>query len=158
MADLVYNIEDRRLQGKIGREYISAYAGSGGRAGSKVAGAENWWLANNSLATHVGGTKSKGTHRYGPIPRGLYTLRLHESRKNWIRLIPDKSNVMFDRSGFAIHGRGKVGSHGCLVPTDFNVVLKLCELVEKNEKANDPPITLEVVSIGQDIGKQSFTA
>lgn len=160
MADLMYNIESRLLTGKIGTTHISAYAGSGGRAGSKVNGAENWWLANNSLATHIGGVKSKGTHTFGPIPRGLYTLRLHESKKkrNWIRLIPDKANVMYDRSGFAIHGRGTNGSHGCLVPTDFNVVLHLCKLVKENDEAGKAPISLEVVSVGTDIGKQRYTA
>jgi hypothetical protein len=158
MADLRYNIEDRSLNGKIGDTHISAYAGSGGRAGSKAKDAENWWLANNSLATHVGGAKAKGTHSYGPIPRGLYTLRLHESRKNWIRLVPDASNVMFGRSGFAIHGRGQTGSHGCLVTTDFNVVLLLCKLLVEHEKAKGAPVTLEVVSIGQNIGKQFVTA
>ena len=158
MADLTYNIESRLLIGEVGKVHISAYAGSGGRAGSKAKGAENWWLANNSLATHVGGSKSKGTHVYGPIPRGMYTLRLHETRKNWIRLVPDKANLMFDRSGFAIHGRGKTGSHGCLVPTDFNVVTNLCKLVKQNGESGRPEITLEVVSIGSDIGKQSYTA
>ena len=157
MADLEYNIESRLLKGKIGSHFISAYAGSGGRAGSKVKGAENWWLANNSLATHVGGAKSKGTHNFGPIPRGVYTLKIHESRKNWIRLIPAKGNIMFGRSGFAIHGRGKTGSHGCLVPTDFNVVLRLCKLVKDNDDANKPSITLEAVSRGQNIGNQMFT-
>jgi hypothetical protein len=158
MADLTYNIEDRSLKGKIRETHVSAYAGSGGRAGSKLEGAENWWLANNSLATHVGGAKSTGTHTFGPIPRGLYTLKLHESRKNWIRLIPDNSNIMFDRSGFAIHGRGKTGSHGCIVPTDFNIVLMVCKLIKDNDDTKGDPITLEVVSIGPDIGKQLVTA
>ena len=135
MADLIYNIDSRRLTGRVGGMEIVAYAGSGGRAGSKVAGAENWWLANNSLATHVGGNQSQGTHTYGPIPRGLYTLTSHESRKNWIRLIPDRSNIMFGRTGFAIHGSCKTGSHGCLVPTDFNIVLTLGKLVQSNDRA-----------------------
>ena len=158
MADLTYNIESRLLTSKIENAHISAYAGSGGRAGSKVRGAENWWLANNSLATHIGGAKSTGTHFFGPIPRGLYTLRLHESETNWIRLLPDKGNVMYGRSAFLIHGRGKTGSHGCLVPTDFNVVKHLCKLVTEREKAGKPLVSLEVVSIGTDIGKQHYTA
>jgi hypothetical protein len=158
MADLEYNIEDRRLVGRIGKANISACAGSGGRAASKVKGAENWLLANNSFATHVGGKASAGTHHYGPIPRGLYTLKLHESRKNWIRLIPGKDNVMHERAGFAIHGQGKVGSHGCLVPTDFNVVLLLCKLVKQQGEDGNSPITLQVVSRGQNIGWQMRTA
>ena len=158
MADLTYNIESRMLVGKIEGTHITAQAGSGGRAGSKEKGAENWYLANNSLATHIGGAKSKGTHNFGPIPRGIYTLKLHESRKNWIRLVPAPGNVMFGRAGFAIHGRGKTGSHGCLVPSDFNVVLNLCKLLSENEESGNPPYTLEVVSIGQNIGWQTRIA
>jgi hypothetical protein len=158
MADLTYNIEERLLIGLIDGVHISARAGSGGRAGSKVKGAENWWLANNSLATHVGGRKSKGTHVFGPIPRGAYKLAMHESRKNWIRLIPDIGNVMYGRAGFAIHGRGKTGSHGCIVPTDFNNVLTLCTLVKARKERGASPITLEVESIGANIGMQMYTA
>ncbi len=150
-TDLKYNIESRQLYGKLGNLTISTTAGSGGRAGSKAV-AENIFLANNSLATHVGGKSSKGTHLYGPIPRGIYTLKIHESRDNWIRLIPSKSNIMFGRDGFAIHGRGKTGSHGCIVPTNFLVIPKMIKVLKDNPQKQ---YTLEVVSIGPDIGWQN---
>lgn len=88
----------------------------------------------------------------------MYTLKLHELRKNWIRLVPAKANVMHGRAGFVILGRGKTGSHGCLVPTDFIVVINLCKLVKKNDESGKSPISLEVISVGQDIGKQMYTA
>jgi hypothetical protein len=146
MADLQYNIESRILQGKIGETEIYAIAGSGGRAGSKTRNAVNYSLANNSFATHIGGAKSKGTHFYGPIPRGLYVLKIHESKPNWIRLVPDKLNYMHGRDGFAIHGRGATGSHGCIVPLEQGVIQAI---VKALKKIADKDITLEVVSIGQ---------
>ena len=51
--ELTHNIASARLTGLIDGVSISAYAGSGGRAGSKTPNALNWWLANNPLATHV---------------------------------------------------------------------------------------------------------
>ena len=74
--DLRYNIESRRITGRIGSLSINEFAGSGGRAGSKAVN-ENIFLANNSLATRVGGRRSQGTHNYGPIPRGRYVLKIH---------------------------------------------------------------------------------
>ena len=154
MTDLIYNIETGSLTGSIGGNHISAYAGSGGRAGSKIKGAVNPLLANNSLATHIGGAQNAGTHLFGPIPQGVYRLKLHESKTNWIRLNPQSGTDTYDRAGFAIHGRGDTGSHGCLVPTDFNVVLHLCKLVKENDAAGNPAVTVKVIAEGTEIGKQ----
>ncbi len=46
---LTYNIVEQRLSGYIGTVEINCAAGSGGRAGTKTKGAENWWLKNNAL-------------------------------------------------------------------------------------------------------------
>ena len=158
MIDLIYNIETGSLKGKIGKTLFNAYAGSGGRAGSKVKGAVNPLLANNSLATRIGGARNAGTHLFGPIPQGVYILELHETKKNWIRLNPSVGTYTHGRSGFAIHGRGNVGSHGCLVPADFTVVLRLCKLIEENDKAKGEPIKLKVIAEGTDIGWQMHMA
>lgn len=155
MADLEYNIEEELLIGKIGNTRIRAHAGSGGRAGSIEPEAKNVFLANNSLATHVGGESSQGTHSFGPLPRGLYTLKLHEKKKDWIRLLPHASNNMHGRSGFAIHGRGRVGSHGCLVPSEANILRLLCKLVQERDDNGRPPLLLQVVSRGPNIGWQN---
>ena len=154
LTNLSYNIESRRITGRLENLTINEVAGSGGRAGSKAVD-ENIFLANNSLATHIGGIKSQGTHNYGPIPRGKYTLKIHETRNNWIRLIPDRNNVMHGRDGFAIHGRGQVGSHGCLVPENFQIIPKMIKILRDNPNKK---YTIEVVSIGANIGWQNRLA
>jgi hypothetical protein len=78
---------------------------------------------------------------------GLYTLKVHESKPNWIRLIPNKKNYMSKRDGFAIHGRGKRGSDGCIVPNNFSIVTKLYDLTKKYADAGKE-ITLEVKAVG----------
>lgn len=143
--DLIYNIAEQTLSGEIDGVFISARAGSGGRAGSKTPNALNNWLANNPFATRV-----KKTDRYpgGPLPMGTYRVVLHEVRKNWLRLEPLDSTPMFTRDGMAIHGRGSRGSDGCIVPTDFNVVLQLCKLVKARQDAGGEAVLLEAVAIG----------
>lgn len=144
MADLTYNIQTGVLKGQLNGVNINTKAGSGGRAGSKKANAVNSCLANNGLATHIGGSNPKSKHHFGPIPAGKYKLKIHESRSNWIRLIPFKKNIMFGRKGFAIHGRGNIGSHGCLVPEDFSVIKKIKKALQKNKGTT---FTLEVKNL-----------
>lgn len=144
-TDLVYSIVEAQLSGIIDGVTISAYAVSGGRAGSKVAGAANPVLSNNPYATRV---KKSAAVPGGPIIMGKYYLKTHESRSKWIRLIPFETNEMGNRDGFAIHGRGTRGSDGCIVPTDFNVVETLHRLLKKREAEGSSAPTLAVVSIG----------
>ena len=146
-ADIVYNIADGILAGELDGFRIRTYAGSGGRAGSKVPGAVNRLLANNPFATGVHGAG----HLKGPLPMGRYKMKRHEVRSHWIRLDPERGNVMHGRAGFAIHGRGQVGSHGCIVPNDFSVVVRLYDLLAAREKRGEPWPTLEVVAIGADL-------
>ena len=138
---LKYNIVEAHLYGNIGDLKINAFAGSGGRAMTKTKGAENWYLENNWKATFV---KKTSSNLGGPLPLGKYKLRIHESRSNWIRLIPLTSTYMGGRAGMAIHGRGPRGSDGCIVPNSFKVVT---DLVSKLKEINFEPI-LEVVAIG----------
>jgi hypothetical protein len=152
--DLFYNIASGRLAGVVDGNRFDDYAGSGGRAGSKVEGAANWRLQNNPLATHVGGKRSAGTHNFGPIPNGRYALQVHETRTNWVRLVPEEKNIMYERRDFAIHGRGQVGSHGCIVPSDFGVVLRLIALLQARASRGAPAPTLEVVAVGSDVDKK----
>ena len=79
---------------------------------------------------------------------GKYRLKTHESTPNWIRLLPFTENYMHKRDGFAIHGRGKRGSDGCIVPTDFAVVQQLHSLVAARERSGGAAPTLAVVAIG----------
>lgn len=147
LVDLTYNIAESRLTGKVAGENISAYAGSGGRAGSKTPGAVNSWLANNPFATKVKLPKDK-SHPGGPLPMGQYRVVLHPEKLNWLRLIPVDESQMHGRSGMAIHGRGARGSDGCIVPSDFNVVLRLCLLVKKHKEETRSDPLLEVIAVG----------
>jgi hypothetical protein len=144
-TDLVYNIVEHLLEGTVDGHGFCARAVSGGRAGSKTPGVVNRMLANNPYLTHV---KESKEHPGGPIVMGKYHLRTHESNLNWIRLEPYPNNEMFGRAGFAIHGRGRIGSQGCIVPTDFAAVLTLYKLVKAREVAGKPAPTLAVVAIG----------
>ena len=144
-VDLTYNVVEQTLKGKIGKTAVSAHAVSGGRAGSKKANATNNFLANNPFSS---GVKKKGNIPGGAIPLARFELRLHESRANWIRLVPLKGENLHGRDGFAIHGRGQRGSDGCIVPTDFHNVLLLCSLVKTQHEHGMPAPILEVVAIG----------
>jgi hypothetical protein len=155
--ELIYNIASGLLVGRIGNTSISASAGSGGRAGSRTAGALNWWLANNPFATGVklGTDKS---HPGGPLPLGKYRIVPHEKRKEMLRLLPFDPRQMHGRDGMLIHGRGSRGSDGCIVPTDFAVVQLLCSLIRARQEAGQPAVVLQVIAQGQDLDRQLYTA
>ena len=64
----------------------------------------------------------------GPIPPGLYTMSMirdvngqpcdyEDKKKPVIRLIPDRTNEMYGRSGFLIHGDNTdhTASEGCVI-------------------------------------------
>lgn len=66
----------------------------------------------------------QGIHAIGPLPRGKYTIGVHEPRHGALGLDvaylkPDPSNEMFGRSGFFLHGRKSAtdldASEGCIV-------------------------------------------
>jgi len=155
--ELTYNIASGLLCGQVDGTYISACAGSGGRAGTKAKDGLNWWLANNPLATHVKLPADK-SHPGGPLPMGTYRVVLHETTPNWLRLLPLDERQMHGRSGMAIHGRGPRGSDGCIVPTDFAVVMQLCKLVRDRKAAGGPDVLLQVVATGQDLDRKNRTA
>lgn len=144
-CDLVFNIAECRLIGKIGEAHISATAVSGGRAGSKTKGVVNYLIANNPFATSV---KKQGNRPGGPLPLGKYKLVLHEKKENWIRLVPFAGTNLKGRDGFAIHGRGPWGSDGCIVPSDFHNVQLICKLVKSLKDEGRPPPSLEVIAAG----------
>ncbi len=144
-CDLVFNIAECRLVGKIGVTHISATAVTGGRAGSKTKGVVNYLIANNPFAT---GVKKSGARPGGPLPLGKYTLVRHEKKENWIRLVPLAGTDLKGRDGFAIHGRGSWGSDGCIVPSDFHNVQLIYKLVKSIEVEGRPAPTLEVIAAG----------
>ncbi|MGE0797086.1 MAG: hypothetical protein AB7G13_24770 [Lautropia sp.] len=156
-ADLTYNIASGLLSGRVDQLTVRVQAGSGGRAGSKTPGALNWWLANNPLATRVKMADDK-SRPGGPLPMGRYRVVPHESRSNWLRLLPESPESMHGRTGMAIHGRGPRGSDGCIVPTDFTVVQQLYRVLVKRKAEQRPDAVLEVVAIGTDLDRQARTA
>lgn len=144
-AQLTYNIVEENLSGTIGAVSIDCAAGSGGRAGSTTNGAGNWFLQNNPLATNV---HRAGTHLFGPLPQGEYYMHPHESKIHMVRLDPFPTNHMYGRSGFLIHGRGPIGSHGCIVIYRAADLIKVCDAVRTYIDTMGGQPVLEVVAIG----------
>ncbi len=144
MSELTYNILECLLTGEIDGTRIHASAVSGGRAGSKTQGAVNPLLANNPYLTQV---KLSGSTPGGTLPQGEYRLQTHEKKESWIRLVPLSGN-MKGRAGFAIHGRGKRGSDGCIVPMDFHNVLLIWKLVKAREDQDLAGPTIQVIAVG----------
>ncbi len=141
--DLYYYIAEARLIGTVDGQTFWDQAGSGGRAGSKVKGAVNPLLANNPFMTCSTGS-GKSLDGYGPLPPGIYYMKTHETKSNWIRLNPDPKNDMCGRAGFAIHGRGQTGSHGCIVPNDFGIVQRIYALCAARQKKQESAPVLQV--------------
>jgi len=141
MADnnLLYFIIDALLVGTVDGIHFQMKAVSGGRAGSKTPGVVNTHVANNPWFVGRGYPKNV---EGGPIPCGEYDVRLHESKQNQLRLTPNASNAMANRSGFLIHGRGVEGSQGCIVPLVFTELVRLCHAV----RSARTPIRLTVVA------------
>ena len=95
---------------------------------------------------------------FGPIPIGRYTLSLRETKPNWIDLIPDRKNVMHERSGFGIHRRGPTGSHGCIVPYELSAFVKLIVALRAREAMNGNRLTLRVFAEGLGVDAKFYTA
>ncbi len=133
IAQLLYNADSRQLGGKIGRQAFSMLAESGGGRGSTQA--STW---ESSLRSHMATTREikdrhgKTIRRGGTLPPGLYTCQYVQSHPKYhecVRLYRDPTAGTRIRSPFAsapiahhrdddffIHGRGDLGSNGCIVP------------------------------------------
>jgi len=157
MDQLSYNISTGILEGLICGRRLHLFCGAGGRAGSTTSGAESWYLSGNVFATAIGGPRQEGTHIFGPLPLGEYELRLRAGKRRWIDLKPLRGN-MFGRSRFAIHERGPIGSHGCIVVYDKTGLERLHDLVEEAYSKGRAPCRLRVVAIGQDLDRMLRTA
>ena len=127
-ASLTYYIFDHLLEGQTGGKAFRASAHSGGGGGSKSTspGWQDDSVRDNPYMTFLKqADQDKGPHAKGgpwhggPIPVGDYTIHtpaidVHLGLS--ARLTPAQTNVMFNRGGFFIHGRGPHGSDGCIVP------------------------------------------
>lgn len=115
-ANLVYSLWDGMLVGTAGGGAVSIKALSGGGGGSTTKPSDPF-AVNNPVTTDQKAERGKGI-RGGPIPPGEYTiLAPGPSGAGHVvaNLIPRYKTT---RSGFQIHGRGPLGSDGCIVPLD----------------------------------------
>ena len=151
---LTYDITNERLFGTIGNEHISIWARSGGGRGSKVH--PEGQPGQEGLASWNTQRKEAGTTRGGPIPSGFYTVQPpanHHTLGRASYLEQTVTSLLYanlsaaagvsatDRDGFYIHGRGRKGSDGCIVPMeDFAHLMDLL--------ATSAPLMLHVVSAG----------
>ena len=153
-VDLTYNIPEEQLSGTIDATVIDVHAGSGGRAGSTTKGVVNWYLQNNPFATGV----HRGPHGFGPLPLGRYTMLQHEVHPHWVWLVPLAGSDMLGRSGFAIHPRGPIGSHGCIVPDNAQDVIRILHAIAHRKADGGPDPILEVIAVGSDLDRKLTTA
>lgn len=120
-AQLTFYIADGILTGTAGGHLVHIRAVSGGGGGSTRHPGNADMDNPGSQAVQ---TKDHKTHRGGPIPVGRYrigTPARHAHLGLSSRLDPwdhDQAQHMYGRSGFYIHGRGPLGSDGCVVPME----------------------------------------
>jgi hypothetical protein len=119
---LNYSIAGERLQGSVGNENFSMHAWSGGRRGTKTPGADE-----HSYASYNVFRKEQAGVNGGPLPPGLYlcyyatdgpggqTIRLEPTITAMFQIDAQANVRTYDRSGMYIHGRGPIGSQGCIV-------------------------------------------
>jgi hypothetical protein len=135
---LNYSIAREWLEGTVGGEKFSMYAWSGGRRGSKKAGvAEHTFESYNVFRKEQKGVNG------GPLPPGLYichhatdgpggeSIRLEPTVAAMFQVGADAKVLFYNRSGFYIHGRGPIGSQGCIVPENDAERLRLTKAIKK---------------------------
>lgn len=128
-----YDVSAAALFGRIGGWEFRADAASGGGRGST-----NKKVPQQTLKSHLATTRTikTGAHQYqqrgGPLPPGLYLCRYLQAHTTFgeclrlemsegareIRTPFASAPIAHGRDGFYIHGRGEMGSDGCIVPMD----------------------------------------
>ena len=133
IAHLVYDAAGRRLTGSVGALTFNMFAESGGGRGSMKPAV--WETSSRShMATTPEIKNRHGTtiQRGGTLPAGVYACEHvphHPKFRECIRLYRDRETGQYISSPFAsqhiahhrhddffIHGRGDLGSDGCIVP------------------------------------------
>jgi len=129
-ASLKYSLFNGVLEGKAGGHDIRVNAWSGEGGGSTKEKPKEFGHGVFGILETTVKTKGKGkSHQHGgPLPVGKYKIvapKRHPHLGLAARLDPMPGNLMLGRDGFYIHGRGKHGSDGCIVPeTDFQKIMK----------------------------------
>jgi hypothetical protein len=122
-ANLTYYIFEGELIGTAANRMWNVTALSGGGGGSRVNPTDG--NTNNPYAQGVKTEDGRSGHRHGgPIPVGRYRIATpsrHAHLGLSARLDPydeHQERAMMGRDGFYIHGRGRHGSDGCIVPME----------------------------------------
>jgi hypothetical protein len=119
-TELTYYIYEGILTGFVGGVFIHVLALSGGGGGSTKTAST--FVSNNPYATSVKTTGKGAAHEHGgPIPLGDYKIHVPAQHPHLGRscfLEPTRNTWLHGRRGFFIHGRGKHGSDGCIVPLE----------------------------------------
>ena len=68
--------------------------------------------------SNLGGAKGGNPMDYGTIPNGLFEVGIphHDAALGRCSELKPIQGLMMGRRGFYIHGQGKIGSEGCIVP------------------------------------------
>ena len=128
-ANLIFHVNYGLLTGVVGGRHVtmSVVSGGGGGAVGKIR-FDDSHAVNNPLSSNQK-ANSKRHVRGGTIPAGTWTIGTpaHRAHLGWsAALTPRIVPTLGHRGGFYIHGRGKHGSDGCLVPmnpTNFHALL-----------------------------------
>jgi hypothetical protein len=126
-AQLTYVIFTGRLRGFANGRYFDIHALSGGGGGSTVHSGTPGVVNNPYLTGQKTIYKPRHIHG-GAIPPGRYKIcrpSKHAHLGLSARLMPRSGANMMGRGGFYIHGRGRHGSDGCIVPMEkFSLLMK----------------------------------
>ena len=143
-ANLTYYIFEGVLAGTVNGKFVHIFTYSGGGSGYNPAHHQAANFARDNQATNNPYRTGQATNeaksiRGGPIPGGRYIIKKpvkwHGSKA--ARLEPLSPMTFFKRTGrsggFLIHGRGPMGSDGCLVPVNPSEFQRLMEGLEKDD-------------------------
>jgi hypothetical protein len=126
-SELTYYVFEGVLAGILNGTSVSISAVSGGGGGSKVHPPNA--AMNNPYMYSLKEVKGRAGLRGGPIPLGRFKIATpapHGHLGLAARLTPE-TPMPNHRGGFFIHGRGPLGSDGCIVPMaahDFQKIMQ----------------------------------
>jgi hypothetical protein len=141
IAELTYDAPSQMLSGSIGalRFHMKAYSG-GGRGSVNP---KHW---DRSLTSYLANTKKMGSQRGGTLPAGHYLchhLTNHPTFHDcvWLERCADATVISspfsahpiphYRDNDFFIHGRGELGSDGCIVPENMALRLALNRAIKQ---------------------------
>jgi hypothetical protein len=136
MASLSYYIFEGVLTGTVGGTFFQMTALSGGGGGSR-----NRRLRDDSvnhpyrIGRKTVGSMTAPNHVHGgPLPPGRYRIDTPETTRGYLaaKLTPT-GQAMLGRDGMLIHGTGKHGSDGCIVPLQKDQFAALMDALTRSK-------------------------